>query len=149
MGVTFRMEGLQEIVHNLGELPKATRRNVLRRVLLRRAQPVANLASQLAPHRTGMLAFSIAVGTQLTRRQRRGARINEVEVYIGPSAGLGTLYYASFEEFGSLDNAAHPFMRPAWDAEKAQVLTLIGRDLGEEVERAAARLARKAARAGG
>lgn len=143
------MEGLEETVHNLGELPKATRRNVLRRVLMRRAEPVATMAAQLAPEQTGRLAFSIAVSTQLTRRQRRGAKLNEVEVYIGPAAGAGSLYYASFREFGTAELPAHPYMRPAWDSQREEVLVQIGRDLGQEVENAAARIARKAARAGG
>lgn len=149
MIVTAKMEGLEETVSNLGELPKATGRNVLRRVLLRRGEPVAQMASQLAPEMSGRLAFSIAVSTQLTRRQRRGAKVNEVEVYIGPAAGAGSLYYASFREFGTAELPAHPYLRPAWDALKDMTLTMIGRDLGEEVEAAAGRLARKAARAGG
>jgi HK97 gp10 family phage protein len=149
MGVTARIEGLDELVRNLGELPKATRRNVLRRVLLRRAEPIANQAAQIAPESSGKLAFSIAASTQLTRRQRRGAKVNEVEVYIGPAGGTGALNYASFVEFGTIDTPAQPYMRSAWESGKERVLIQIGQDLGQEIEAAAGRLSRKAARAGG
>lgn len=142
---TFKLEGLEQTVANLSDLPKATGRNVLRRVLRKNAEPVADTAARIAPHRTGRLSYSIAVSTQLTRRHK-GAKINEVEVYIGPAAGLGTLNYASFDEFGTSDTPAFAFMRGAWYAHQNRVLTGITLDLKTEVEKAAARLARKAGR---
>lgn len=148
-GVTFKLEGLEQTVANLTDLPKATGRNVLRRTLTQALEPVAAQAAQSAPHRSGRLAFSIAVSSQLTRRQRRGAKVNEVEMHVGPAGGTGALNYASFAEFGTSDTPVHPFMRPAWDAKKAATLEFIKRRLGEEIERAAARLARKTARFAG
>lgn len=147
MSEVFKLEGLEQTVSNLTELPKATSRNVLRRTLTKNAQPVANLASHLAPHRTGRLSFSISVSTQLTRRHK-GEKVNEVEVYIGPAGGLGALNYASFDEFGTVDTPARPFMRGAWYAKQNAVLLGITEDLKIEVERAVARLARKLGRAG-
>lgn len=146
--ITSRLEGLEQTIANLGELPKATGRNVLRRMLRKNAEPVANLAARIAPTRTGKLAYSISVSTQLTRRHRR-AKVNEVEVYIGPAAGLGTLMYASFDEFGTSDTPAFSFMRGAWYAKQNIVLAGITNDLKEEVAKAAARLARKLGRLAG
>lgn len=144
----FRLEGLEETVRNLGELPKATRRNVLRRVLKKAGQPIAAMAAASAPRgETGRLIGSIEVATQLTARQRRGAKVNEVEVYIGPVRRGRVLNYASFVEFGTIDTAAHPFMRPAWDSGREVALGIIKVELGREIEGAASRLARKAARA--
>lgn len=148
MGVTFAIEGLEDLVANMGELPKATQRNTGKRILTRRAQPVADAAAQLAPERSGRLAFSISVSSTLTRRQR-GAKESEVEVYIGPAGGNGALNYASLEEFGSIHNIAHGFMRTAWDSHQAGVLDGIGADLWAEVVKATDRIARKAARLGG
>jgi HK97 gp10 family phage protein len=143
----LRMEGLAELNRALAELPKATRRNALRRVLQKAAQPTADMAQGLAPRgETGILIGSIVVSTQLTRRHR-GAKQNEVEVHIGPAGGRGALNYASFVEFGTKDATAHPFMRPAWDASKDGALNTIKTMLGNEVERAAARLASRRARA--
>lgn len=142
---TFRLEGLAETVANLSDLPKATARNVLRRVLLKNGEPIANLAARIAPHRSGRLSYSISVSTQLTRRHR-GEKVNEVEVYIGPAAGLGTLNYASFDEFGTVDTPAFAFMRGAWYAKENSTLLGIQEDLKIEVMRAADRAARKVAR---
>jgi hypothetical protein len=50
-------------------------------------------------------------------------------------------------EFGNIHQAAEPSGRPAWEATKGAVLTTIGRDLWEEIRKAAERAARKAAKA--
>lgn len=145
--ITFKLEGLAQTVANLEELSKATRRNVLKRVLLAAGQPVANEAAQLAPYRTGRLAFSLSVSDKLTRRQRQAnPKEYEAEIYIGPAGGNGALNYASFEEFGTIDTPAHPFMRPAWESNRGIVLGLIHSGLQVEVEKAAQRAARKVAR---
>lgn len=144
--ITFKLEGLEQTVSNLSDMTKATQRNVVKRVLLAAGEPVARDAAQIAPHRSGRLAFSITNSTQLTRRQSRGAKINEVETYIGPAGGNGALNYASFVEFGTIDTPAEPFMRPAWESNRGIVLGLIHSGLQIEVERAAARAARKVAR---
>lgn len=146
--ITARLEGLEQAVANLSELPKATARAVLRRVLKKNAESVADVAARLAPHRSGRLAYSITVSFKLTRRHRRD-KVNEVEAYIGPGAGLGTLNYASFDEFGTIDTPAFAFMRGAWDAKRSDVLAGITNDLKEEVDKTAARLARRRARAAG
>lgn len=147
MSVTLKLEGLEQTNANLLELSKATSRNVLKRVLLAAGEPVANAAAQLAPTKTGRLAFSLSVSTQLTRRQRQARpKENEAEAYIGPAGGNGALNYASFTEFGTIDTPANPFMRPAWESNRGIALGLIHSGLIREVDRAAARAARKVAR---
>lgn len=143
--MTFKLEGLEDTVQNLGEMSKATSRNVVRRTLLAAGEPTAQRASELAPTERGILAFSITVSPTLTRRHRRD-KVNEVEVYIGPAGGQGALYYASHQEFGTILHPASPYLRPAWDSTQGEVLTLITEGLRAEVMRAAARAERKAAR---
>ncbi len=147
MATAFKVEGFAELAANLDELPKATQRGVLVRTLTKEGQPVADTASRMAPERSGRLSFSIVVSQQLTARQRREPKVSWVEVHIGPAGGLGSLAYASFIEFGTVLMPAQPYMRPAWEAHKASVLTGIKFTLGAEIERSAARLARKRARA--
>ena len=141
--LAFRIEGLDDLVQNLGNLPKATGKNVLKRVLMRAAEPLAGTAARLAPYRTGRLSFSISIGTQLTRRQRVPKR-SEVEVYVGPAGGGGALAYASFAEFGTAVTPAHPFMRSAWEATQSVVFGEIVGQLQSEVGKAVARAERKA-----
>jgi HK97 gp10 family phage protein len=129
----------------LEELPKATGKNVMRRILKRRAQPIADDAEALAPVRTGQLKRSIIVGTRLSRRQRRAAKETKsyVEIYVGP----GPLPQAHMDEFGTSQQKPQPFLRPAWDAHKGSLLNNLRDDLWAEIEKAAERLARKAAKA--
>lgn len=142
------MEGLEQTVSNLSELSKATSRNVIRRALRKNAEPVADLAARLAPHRSGRLAYSISVSSTLTRRHK-GEKVSEVEVYIGPAGGLGALYYASFDEFGTIDTPAFAFMRTTWFNMQTRTFEGIRRDLAVEVEKSRLRAARKAARFAG
>lgn len=148
--MNFKLEGLEETVANLGNLSKATQRNTVRRTLQKAGEPIASLASRLAPEERGILAFSITVATQLTRRHKgdQRNRASEVEVYIGPAGGQGALYYASHQEFGTVTSPAHPYLRPAWESTKALALNLITSGLKADVDKAAARAARKAAKAG-
>lgn len=147
MKVSVRMEGLRELDAALGELPKATGKATLRRVLKKAAEPLRAKAEQLAPKLSGALALSVAIGTKLTRRQARMAKKapkSTVEMYVGPNNAA-----AVPQEFGTHDQRAQPFMRPAWDAEQDGVLVSIGEQLGPEIEKSAARLAKRRARAGG
>jgi HK97 gp10 family phage protein len=143
--ITVKVEGLKEVQAALRELPNATAKNVMKRVLLRRAQPVADVAKGLVRVFEGHLQHSINVSTNLTRRQKarhRKVDRDDVEVFVGP----GTDPAAHLNEFGSSHQTAHPFMRPAWDQTKDDLLEGVAADMWEEIERAAARLARKTAR---
>lgn len=145
MKVTVKVEGLREVKAALRELPDATAKNVLRRVGRKRMKPVADRARDLAREDEGDLKASIRVGSKLSRRQRRAHRKvdrDDIEVHAGP----GPLPQAITEEFGTEDQAPHPSMRPAWDAEKGGVLAGIKDDLWTEIRKSADRLARKAAK---
>jgi HK97 gp10 family phage protein len=143
--VSIKLEGLKEIAAALDDLPKATGKNILRRVLLARAEPIAKAAIGNVPVLTGALRSSINVSTRLTRRQRkkhRKAKPDDVEVFVGP----GTDPAAHLQEFGTSKEPAQPFMRPAWDAEKNGVMDGIKDDLWGEIEKAVARRAKKLAK---
>jgi HK97 gp10 family phage protein len=146
MVIKVHVEGLAEVQTALRQLPDATAKNVLRRVGRKRLAPVAERARELVPVGQGELRDSIAVSTRLTRRQRgkhRKDAPDDVEVF----AGAGPHPQAHLQEFGAEHHGPQPFMRPAWDAEKDGVLAGIKQGLWDEIEKAATRLARKAARA--
>lgn len=142
------VQGVEETLAALREFPKATGRNTLRRALVKAVNPVAVVARSYAPDDPQTpapdLKSSIAVTTQLTRRQR-GSKRDEVEVHVGPTRVQGryVLNYASFVEFGTYYARAHPYMRPAWDRTKDIVFKILARELTVEFEKAAARLDRK------
>lgn len=153
----MKIEGLKEVQKALRELPNATAKNIMRRILTKRAEPIAQAARDRVPVGFGNLKNSIAVSTKLSRRQKskhRKPHKDDVEVYVGP----GTHPQAHWMEFGTGerrqrksgksigDVPKQPFMRPAWDATRAGILPGIRTDMWAEIKKAADRLARKAAR---
>lgn len=163
MKATFHIEGLRELDAALGELPKATARNVCVRILLKAGKPIQEAAQAAAPvrpqdapekhfsvggvekeRRIGTLRALVQIGARLTKRQAREVRKagkDFAEVYIGTRDPIGRL-----EEFGTAQAPAQPFLRPAWEGGKMQALDVIAKELGASIEAAAQRLARKAAR---
>lgn len=148
MKTTVKIEGLKDVQAALSELPKATGKNVLRRVLRKRAQPMAQAAAANAPVEAGTLKASIGVGTKLTRRQAAQHRkmfANDrasVEIFVG----AGGLPQAHLQEFGTSEHAPQPFLRPAFDAHKDAILDGVKDDLWSEIDKAAKRLAKKLAK---
>lgn len=150
MARDVQIEGLQETLANLRELPQRIGRAALRKSLLKAAQPVAVVARNLAPVDEANLARSIVVSTSQTSNARRTRpKEQEVEVYIGPARNVGAgvsryiLNYAAFVEFGTVKTPAQPYLRPAWDRMQPIVLKLFAADLKVQVEGAAARLSRR------
>lgn len=152
-GVRVSVEGLREVDAALGELGKATGRNVMRRVALARLEPMAEEARRLAPDdpNTGGndLKTSIAVSTKLGKRQGKINRRSksEAEAHMGPAGPEGKAPpQGTQQEFGNKNHPPQPFMRPAWDGGKDALLEGIADDLWTEISKAAARQAKKAAR---
>src|SRR3546814_8806998 len=73
------------------------------------------MARAIAPVDEVNLRESIDVSTRLARSQAgdKGA-LAPVEMYVGP----GQHPQAITQEFGTFKEAAQPFMRPAWDAQR-------------------------------
>lgn len=140
---TFKLEGLAELDEALTELPKATARNVLLRVLKEQGKPIRDAGERNAPRLKGGLKQSYTVSTKLSRRQKSlNKKESMVEIYIGPGPapkGVQT-------EFGNAHQAAHPHLRPAFDANVMGVLKKIAENLADEIEKARKRLAKKAER---
>lgn len=155
MGRTVvKVEGLRQINDALGQLGKATGRNVLRRVALARLEPMAEEARRLAPDNPNTggndLKNSIDVSTKLAGYARRLNRKSksEAEAHMGPAGhgGAKAPPQGTQQEFGNVNHGPQPFMRPAWDGGKEALLDGIQSDLWSEIDKAAARQARKAAR---
>jgi len=142
---TIKIEGLKELDIALRELPKATSRNVLKRALTKAAKPIETAAQAKVPVLTGALKQSIKIGPKSKLDPKvRSTHIQKspVEVFVG----AGALPHAHLIELGAAGRAAHPFLRPAFDENKQGALESIKRDIAEEIEKARARLARKAER---
>lgn len=171
MSVTVSVSGLMELDKALGELPKATGRNVLRRTLNKASQPIVKEAKRLAPVSTGALRDSITASTRVKNKvgsaeysaaMRSGLgkdaarqalisarRANKgqgsfAETFVGPARGgkWGVIRYAHIVEFGSSKMSPKPYMRPAWDGNKDKALDIIKGELANEIIKAARRVGR-------
>lgn len=145
--MTVKVEWLVGSEKALGEIgSKATQKNLLTRTLKKAAKPIDDQASASAPVDTGKLEISIVTGTQLTRRQKSSAykagKLGVAEVHVGTKLSRGL-----FQEFGTFKMRAHPFLRPAWDANQTRSLEIISTELWVEIKKAADRAARKRAKA--
>jgi len=143
MKVRVHVAGLRDLDAALNQFKPAKRRAIWRVALDNAGEITAKAARSLAPKDSGGLAESIDVSGTLSRAQKsEHTKAAEQERFIGPdSRPQGHL-----REFGSDGNAPEPFMRPAWDQTKGQVLDRIGDELWVGIEKAASAAARKAAK---
>lgn len=146
MAVSVRMEGWRELDRALGELPKATARNTLQRALKKGAIHVQEVWQPLVPVLSGHYRMSVIVGpsSKLTRSQKRDAKKEGksfAEYHVGTNDPAGQQL-----EFGNVHMPPNPSGGPAWEATKDNVLSELGKDMWTEIEKSAARLARKQAK---
>lgn len=162
----LQMEGVEGLEKALRELAafagSRTMQAAMKRALVKAAQPAVEDAQRRAPRQRGSskphMADKIAVSTTLSRKQRRlqgfGARHHGTAVVYmgagprGPAVlaefGTGPRRHKSGKSTGSMP--ATPFMRPAWEAHKYQILRDFSKLLWVEIEKAAKRAARRHAR---
>lgn len=152
-GTTVSIDGLREVDAALGDLGKVLGRNVMRRVAVKRLQPMAEVARGMAPDDpvTGGndLKTSIAVSTQLGKRQKKINRKSksEIEAHMGPAGPGGNVPPQGIQqEFGNRNHGPQSFMRPAFDQGKDGLIEGIAEDFWLEISKAAARKAKKAER---
>jgi HK97 gp10 family phage protein len=129
------------------ELPKATAKNVLRKSMIEAMKRIEDRARELAPAEDGQLWDSITTKVARSKRVSRTqyAQSSGVTVETGPT-GRPEGGNAAWQEYGTVNMPANPFMRPASDSESQNVVDDVITVLTEQVEKAKARIARKAAR---
>ena len=142
------MTGFKELDAQLESLTKAGGKGVLRRALKTAATPLAAAANDFAPvGQSGGYAQSFSYSTKLNKRQagihRKMFRNDKasVEGFVGTSDSAGVQ-----QEFGNMNHGPQPALRPAWDGGQSKLLEDLGRELWSEMDKAAARAARKAAK---
>lgn len=168
-----RITGLKELDANLGQLSKATARNVLRRVLTKAARPMQQRMAELAPDDPNTLAPDLHTSIVITpnlknpvgneefgavkkaggstadavsaMRDARRASGGDTfaEVFVGPDAKV---FYAHLPEFGTAHSPPKPYARPAFEQTKGQVLDNITSGLGSEIDTAVKRMQKRAAK---
>ena len=142
------LKGFRELERALAEeLPKATAKNVLRRSAMLAMKRVELRAQTLAPRDTGGTAQGITTKNVKASRMPGGryARATGIMVATGP-VGREEGGKAAYQEFGTVNQPAQPFMRPAADTEGQAVINDVRSTLIEQIDKAKARIARKLAK---
>lgn len=138
-GMTFRSSGFRELDRKLAALEKGVSEDRKRAALHAGAELIAEEARRLAPVDTGLLRDSIKVADTNDARiyGTLGRRIDDgaVRVYVGPvgSTEEGDVFYARFQEFGTRNMNANPFMRPAIAAKRPAAERLVASMLMTDV----------------
>ncbi|WP_276946667.1 HK97 gp10 family phage protein [Haematobacter massiliensis] len=167
-----KVEGLADLEAALADLGKSLGRAVLRRVGKAELEPMADRARAMAPDdpatsasiadtiiittkrpagqkAAGAVAFARARAAGLSageaRAAARAAGTGDVDIFMGPNRDPKAVQ----QEFGNSLHVAQPYMRPAWDAQKSALPEAIGKALWTEIQKAAARKARRDAKRGG
>ncbi len=164
------VEGLKELEAALKELPKATGKNVIRRALNKAVQPMADEAEakirvkrvqdpiavskiKFSGGEAGKRAFAEALASGATRQEAgQAARAANAESDDDPKITSGVLIMGPTKrafygfEYGTVRQAPQPFMRPAWDDNKDGAVDIIAEQLKIEIDKAVARIAKKALR---
>lgn len=134
--------GFADIDGALAELAdKGLERAALIRAGTKALRPVQDEAKRLVPVHEGDLRNSLVIATgPLTREAAKDEIIDKgaVRIYFGTTDRNGVP-----REFGSERAGAEPFMRPAWESQSGDMITTLATELGPEVERTAARAARR------
>lgn len=163
----FELVGLDQLLKNMGELPTVSmKKTVIRNALKKALVPVLEASKQAAPRGpTGNLQRGIKISTKLKPSQRKGKPRDRttVTMYVG-----STMPHAHLVEFGTQERAlksptavpigagvltvqstgrmpANPFLRNAWDSKKGQLLPIFAKEMKVQLEKAASRLAKRAA----
>lgn len=151
---TEHIEGLAALEAALAELPKRIAKGAAQRVLRRGGEPIRKAWHDNARVREreqghgpkGRFKESVAVSSRVERAVRRlegSAELPAAVAFVGPTkAGYPE---AMFEEFGAPahNEAANAPGRRAWEAEQHAALAIIAAELGPEIEKTAARLAKR------
>jgi HK97 gp10 family phage protein len=136
----------------LAQLPKTTAGNVLTRTLMKAADPIWRDAVANAPDNpeTGAPDLHTSIFKKKGKNGQRIFRRTVNVMLLAPNIRnektnitTGIAFYGPALEKGTGDMPAKPFMRPAFDNNVQISIKIIGDELKAEIEKAAARIAKK------
>lgn len=113
---TLDFSALLDISNDLAALSKAENNRVLRQATRAAAVVIRDEARARAPRRTGKLARNIVA---VSGRAQNGDVVSGVNIRTkGKASNPNNAFYWRFVELGTSRMAAHPFVRPAFDAKE-------------------------------
>lgn len=132
----FEVTGFRELYRTLDHLPDLAKRKGLEPLVVKALTPMRDTARAIAPDDPATTApwdlkSSINVSTTQVGAKAYDS-IASARAFMGP-----TRYgypQAVFQEFGTVNMVATPYMRPAYDNDKDKALQIISGGFAEQVE---------------
>ena len=118
---TIALRGADELLKGLQELEPAIAKKILRSAMRQAAKPILDEAKRRVPVLTGELRKSLKI--RALKRNNKG----RIGVVISTEKGFfkGETFYGAFLEFGTKKMPAKPFIRPAFEANKARAVRIV------------------------
>jgi HK97 gp10 family phage protein len=157
---TLDIKGLDELEQILKQMPDQFNYKFLTGAHKTALKPFIEEAKRRAPvgtkdvvskkyasrsHKAGNLRDSIGVGLAPKSRKLAGVWAGARAEYFRGRAKANA-YYAHMVEFGHKGVAPHPFIRPAWDATKGNLIKNISTTYIERMKKLIKRLAKRGSR---
>lgn len=144
----IKIEGAKAMEKALRRLPDDLKRSGETAVLRAGAKPINKAAKAKVPSESGLLKKSIGINVKKVRgvrtarvgpRTGRGAVVtrNGRQVFSNPTK------YSHLVEYGTSHSAAQPFIRPAVESTKGEVVGAMATGYRKHLARTAARLRKK------
>lgn len=133
MAQTIKIEGMDDLTLKLKSFPGNVQKKALVSGLRKAAWVIARDARRRAPKLTGKLRRNI-----LVRKLKRDKKNVTVQVFVrqkGDKDGPKNAFYWTYIEFGKSNQAAKPFLRPAFEANKTSVVADLPKFLAPAVQR--------------
>jgi HK97 gp10 family phage protein len=132
MTITVDLQGLKGVEDALAAAGPKLAKRAMRKALKAGAAQMIAAAKERAPVRTGALKTSITSSTKLSPKEEVG-RTRIAASSVGDRR-KGPARYALFQEFGTKNQAAKPFLRPAFDAANKAASEAFTAVMAEEVK---------------
>lgn len=150
--ISVELTNKAEILQLMNRLPRIYESKVVRKFLKYAVAPLVARAKQLAPvsarphkGKYGMVmpgTLQKSIGTIDMKRSRKVALVVGLRVR-GAFGKVRSGYYGQWIERGTKKIAARPFMRPAYDLTKEEIIKRFERDAKRVFEKEIARLTKK------
>lgn len=124
LDVSFRVLGEEQLQRELARLPERVRRSVVTTALRKGGRIIVKEARARAPVRTG--ALRKAIGTKIVRDQ---AGDRALQVGVRRKTGVFYGHLVEFGHGGPHAAAPHPFLEPAVNAVKDEVVAAVKAEL--------------------
>jgi HK97 gp10 family phage protein len=139
--ITSKLVGLEETQRAIRGLGEFASHEVMLAAIKPSAEEIAETMRVLIPRQTGLTAEDIKV-----RESSDSKSGGKVELQIGGGKGSrGRAFIMRFIEFGTFNQPARPFMRPAWDSARGHFIADVTARLRPAFEKVVRKYAKRAA----